>query len=99
MNGLCLEGYGGSQECGKSQTTLDILSDDGFCLFLCLPGLQFDGPKASIYEARVPFPASLCSWHLVLDSLSVHPSSRAGLFQIVTDLPSRLNTRHESEVG
>lgn len=99
MNGLCLEGNGGSQEGDKSQTTLDILSDDAFCLFLCLPGLQFDGPNAPTYEARVPFPASLCSWHPALDSLSVHPSSRGGLFQIMTDLLSRLNIRHGSEVG
>lgn len=67
--------------------------------FLSPPGLQFDGPSAPTYQARAPFPVSLCTWHPVLGSLPMIPSPRGGCSQILTEPPSRLNIGHESDVG
>lgn len=66
---------------------------------LCPPGLRFDGPDASIYKARVLFPASLCTWYPVLRPLPMPSSPSGGWSRILTEPPSRLNIRHESEVG
>lgn len=97
-----LEGCGVSQKGASLQEPLEF-SQMFVCLFLsfflCPPGLKFDGPDAPIYKARVPFPASLCTWYPVLRSLPVPPSTRGGWSQILTEPPSRLNIRHESEVG
>ncbi|ELK01636.1 Beta-1,4 N-acetylgalactosaminyltransferase 2 [Pteropus alecto] len=65
---------------------------------ILIPGLRFDGPDASIYKARVLFPASLCTWYPVLRSLPMSPPPSGGWSQILTEPPSRLNIRHESEV-
>lgn len=75
-----------------------ILSDGVFgfvfCLFLCPPGLQFNGPNASIYEARVP------SQPLVdLASCPRLTVPSGGWSRILIGPPSRLNNRRESEVG
>lgn len=61
--------------------------------FLCPLGLRYEGPDVPIYEARVPFPAPVCTWHPILGSLPVPPSFRGGRSQVWAEPLSRLNIR------